>query len=70
MRTVEHQRGRSGIFGLSTPGNDDCETIRLDGGVGGVLVDLTGAWKRDATITLAVALGDISLVLPGRSELS
>ena len=45
-------------------GNSDCQTIRLDGGVGGVLVDLTGAWKRDATIALAVALGDISLVLP------
>ena len=45
-------------------GNSDCKTISVDGGVGGVLVDLTGAWKRDATITLAVALGDISLVLP------
>ena len=37
-----------------------------------MLVDLTGAWKRDATVALAVALGDISLVLPqgGRAELT
>lgn len=45
-------------------GNSDCGDIRVEGGVGGVLVDLTGAWKRDATVSLSVTLGDISLVLP------
>lgn len=45
-------------------GNSDCRSIRLEGGVGGVVVDLTGVWKRDAEVSLSVALGDITLVLP------
>lgn len=45
-------------------GNSNCRSIRLDGGVGGVLVDLTGNWQEDASISLAVALGDITLRLP------
>jgi hypothetical protein len=45
-------------------GNSDCDEIHVEGGVGGVLVDLTGAWKRNANVSLSVALGDISLVLP------
>jgi hypothetical protein len=45
-------------------GNASCRTVKLDGGVGGVLVDLTGAWKNDANLTLSVALGQITLRLP------
>jgi predicted membrane protein len=45
-------------------GNSRCRRVEFEGGVGAVTLDLTGAWSEDATLTLRLALGELTLRLP------
>ena len=45
-------------------GNSGCRTVRLDGSVGEVMLDLTGGWKTDADVAISMALGGLTLRLP------
>ena len=41
-----------------------CSTIRVDGGIGAVTLAFDGAWRRDATLTVDLAMGSLTLRLP------
>ena len=45
-------------------GNARCARIAFQGGVGAVLLDLTGAWAADADVSAEMALGQLTLRLP------
>lgn len=45
-------------------GNTRCARIAFEGGVGTVLLDLTGAWTADADVSADMALGQLTLRLP------
>mgnify|MGYP001150379390 CR=1 FL=1 len=45
-------------------GNASPETVRVQGGVGDISVDLTGAWSRSAEITIRAGAGALALRLP------
>jgi hypothetical protein len=45
-------------------GNASPETMRLQGGVGDISVDLTGNWSRSAEITIRAGAGALTLRLP------
>jgi len=45
-------------------GNASPETMRVQGGVGDISVDLTGAWSRSAEITIRAGAGALALRLP------
>lgn len=41
-----------------------CDTIRVGGGVGGVVLGFDGAWRRDATLIVDLSMGGLTLRLP------
>jgi hypothetical protein len=41
-----------------------CESLRVDGGVGSVALTFDGAWRRDLTLVVDLALGSLTLQLP------
>jgi hypothetical protein len=45
-------------------GNSRCRSVEFDGGVGKVLLDLTGAWPSDARVRVQMAVGALTLRLP------
>ncbi len=45
-------------------GNSRCRRARFEGGVGRVLLDLSGAWPADASLDLRMAVGALTLRLP------
>jgi predicted membrane protein len=45
-------------------GNANAEHVRVECGVGDVTLDLSGAWARDAQLSLEVALGNTTLRVP------
>jgi hypothetical protein len=45
-------------------GNASPETMRVQGGVGDISIDLTGAWSRSAEITIRAGAGALALRLP------
>lgn len=49
------------VIGLANAG---CREVRLDGGVGRATLDFTGAWKRDAQVTVAMSMGVVTLRIP------
>ncbi len=49
------------IIGL---GNSGCREVRVAGGVGEVMVDLTGDWPADARLVAEVAVGGLTLRVP------
>jgi hypothetical protein len=49
------------ILGL---GNSRCRQVEFDGGVGKVLLDLTGTWPSDARVRVQMAVGALTLRLP------
>lgn len=49
---------------LSHVGNASPEELRLQGGVGDMSVDLTGAWRRSAEVTIRAGAGTLRLTLP------
>ena len=49
------------VLGL---GNSRCRSVRFEGGVGKILLDLTGAWPSDARVSVQMAVGALTLRLP------
>jgi hypothetical protein len=45
-------------------GNASPEELRLQGGVGDISLDLTGAWARSADVTIRAGAGTLRLTLP------
>lgn len=45
-------------------GNSRCRSVEFEGGVGKVLLDLTGAWPSDARVRVQMAVGALTLRLP------
>ena len=45
-------------------GNAGCRSVRLEGGVGDVTLDFSGAWQGAMSADLSVALGTLTLMLP------
>lgn len=41
-----------------------CEALRVDGGVGGVSLRFDGAWRRDLSLVVDLAIGGLTLQLP------
>jgi hypothetical protein len=41
-----------------------CESLRVDGGVGGVTLRFDGDWRRDLSLVVDLALGELTLQLP------
>jgi len=41
-----------------------CDTIRVGGGVGGVVLAFDGAWRRDAILVVDLSMGGLTLQLP------
>lgn len=62
-RTLELNAGAAefSAYGL---GNSRCRSIRFEGGVGDVTLDLTGAWDADARVVAKLTLGGLTLRLP------
>ncbi|NIP79866.1 MAG: hypothetical protein GWM90_11845 [Gemmatimonadetes bacterium] len=46
-------------------GNLGCEVVDVEGGVGEITLDFSGEWRRDAHANLTMALGSVTLVVPG-----
>ena len=55
----------AGELTVNSAGNSGCRSWRLEGGVGAVHLDLGGAWPADARVTLNMALGGVTLAVPG-----
>lgn len=55
----------AGELTINSAGNSGCRSWRLEGGVGAVHLDLGGAWPADARVTLNMALGGVTLAVPG-----
>jgi hypothetical protein len=64
--TMEHLTLDAGASKIEIVGvgNASPETMRLQGGVGDVSVDLTGDWSRSAEITIRAGAGALTLRLP------
>lgn len=45
-------------------GDAGCRTVRVEGGVGTLTLDLSGAWPPEATVDVAVTLGGVRLRVP------
>lgn len=45
-------------------GNARSERFRFEGGVGDVVLDFTGAWERDGTVSISMGLGQLELRVP------
>jgi len=45
-------------------GNSRCQQVRVNGGAGGVTLDLSGAWTGETTIAVALAVGRVTLRIP------
>jgi hypothetical protein len=41
-----------------------CEVLRVDGGVGGVSLRFDGAWRRELSLVVDLAMGELKLQLP------
>jgi hypothetical protein len=41
-----------------------CQTLRVDGGIGGVSLRFDGAWRRDLSLIVDLAMGGLTLELP------
>ena len=54
----------AGELEVSNAGNSGCRTWRVEGGVGNVTLDLSGAWPADSRMTLNMALGEVTLEAP------
>ena len=54
----------AGELVVTQAGNSGCPLWSFHGGVGSVRIDLDGAWKADGRITLNMALGAVTLVVP------
>ncbi|HRP08773.1 MAG TPA: hypothetical protein PLL69_09840 [Gemmatimonadales bacterium] len=44
--------------------NSGCTEVRVEGGVGRAVLDLSGEWRRDMTIDAALAMGTMTLRIP------
>lgn len=62
-RTASVSSG-AGELTITEAGNSGCRSWRLEGGVGEVNFDLSGAWPADARLTLNMALGGVTLTAP------
>lgn len=51
-------------FRMEGIANANCRTLRVEGGVGDVTLDLTGEWRGDMEADIAMALGSITLFIP------
>lgn len=63
MDRLEIEAGAASLRTRSL-GNARFGELRLQGGVGDVRLDFTGAWTRDATATVEVGLGSLRLIFP------
>lgn len=54
----------TGDIRLARLGNASPEAIVVRGGSGTMELDLRGSWRRDATLQIAVRLGDVLLLVP------
>lgn len=45
-------------------GNANCAEINVEGGVGEVTLDFSGAWRRNLDADISMALGSLTLVVP------
>jgi len=59
--TLDTGASKIEVLGL---GNASPETIRLQGGVGDIAMDLTGSWARSAEVTVRAGAGALRLTLP------
>ena len=57
--------GTVGDIGVDLLGNANASKIIVAGGVGSLEVDLSGAWRRDASVEIRGSVGDVVLKLPG-----
>jgi hypothetical protein len=63
---AEHVSIEAGAANLRVTGlgNTRAERIRFHGGVGATLLDFTGAWTRDATASVDMGIGSVTLRFP------
>lgn len=59
--TVDAGASKMEVVGV---GNASPEVFRVQGGVGDMSVDLTGAWRRSADLTIRAGAGTLRLTLP------
>ena len=59
--TVDGGASKMEVVGV---GNASPEELRLQGGVGDISLDLTGAWARSADVTIRAGAGTLRLTLP------
>ena len=45
-------------------GNSRCRDVRVNGGAGGVTLDLSGAWTGETSLSVALAVGQVTLRIP------
>lgn len=45
-------------------GNANCAAVEIEGGLGDLTLDFSGEWRRDMALSVAVALGSVTLVIP------
>lgn len=62
-RSAELRAGAAelSVIGL---GNSRCDRIAFEGGVGKVMLDLTGSWSTSSQMAVKMAIGEITLRLP------
>ena len=54
----------AGELTIESAGNSGCTRWKLEGGVGSVRLDLSGAWPADPQFDLSMAVGGVTLVAP------
>jgi hypothetical protein len=62
-RSLEMNAGAAEFQALQL-GNSGCRNISFEGGVGGVTLDLTGAWPADARIEAKVSVAGLTIRIP------
>lgn len=63
MRRMEIEAGAAAFRAVGL-GNANAETIDFRGGVGDIILDFTGEWRRDMHGTIEMGMGAVTLVLP------
>lgn len=62
-RSLEMNAGAAEFQALQL-GNSGCRNISFEGGVGGVTLDLTGAWPADARVQAKVSVAGLTIRIP------
>lgn len=51
-------------FRMEGLGNANCTTVSVEGGIGDVVLDFGGEWRRNLDADVTMALGSITLIIP------